>query len=782
MSEKSQSLLTALRDSLVRAARHNPDDMAKPQAVLWTDADEEWLPLVPQLRKLMPELLTCGEYQPERGSGPSIWLRCVIEGVLPDFPLPLERTPVIYLPGKSRQELRAGQECPEPLKPLVELQYRGTCWTQRNGKDWTVEAFLVSGDGGLGLDVARDSATRRSLHAALSELAIAPISRLSGRRLEAEDFDRLLTEDTVKDLLVWLAQPDAKKKEWSGARWSAFASRCAAEYRFDPERDGEIVGAELLARRDSAWGNVWERFAEAPELYPAIPELLRRAKPANQELFADPSPWPQSNEEMEARLRDALLGLRDASQARAREVLRALEQEHGERRGWVWAKLGWAPLAESLQHVAEVAAYTFTPVGGASAEDIASNYSGGAFKADLAVMDALAAVKSTADLAAVVAALRSLYLPWLDASARHLQQALDTHSLQGPGGPLEPGSPVTVEAGGVILFADGLRFDIGNLLAARMKDRGWGVALESRWAALPTVTATAKPAVSPVAGALSAEHAGEDFLPQVADSRRELTTDRFRKLLAASGYQYLESGETGDPSGRGWTEHGELDRLGHLLQAKLAARMPEQLDLLIERVQSLLDAGWREVRIVSDHGWLLVPGALPKVDLPKYLTRSRWARCAVIRGASTVEVPTVPWRWNEWERIAVAPGISCFEQGYEYAHGGISLEECLVPDIRVSIGKGKAMPQVGIAQIKWLGLRCHLSIEPAHVGLAADIRAKTNDPASSLVTPAPFDEEGRARLLVTDDDLMGSPVVVVVVDGSGRVVAKQPTIVGGGEE
>ena len=35
------------------------------------------------------------------------------------------------------------------------------------------------------------------------------------------------------------------------------------------------------------------------------------------------------------------------------------------------------------------------------------------------------------------------------------------------------------------------------------------------------------------------------------------------------------------------------------------------------RVESLLAAGWREVRIVTDRGWLLLPGGLPKTDLPK---------------------------------------------------------------------------------------------------------------------------------------------------------------------
>ncbi len=43
--------------------------------------------------------------------------------------------------------------------------------------------------------------------------------------------------------------------------------------------------------------------------------------------------------------------------------------------------------------------------------------------------------------------------------------------------------------------------------------------------------------------------------------------------------------------------------------------------MLLERIEALLGAGWREVRVVTDHGWLWLPGGLPKVDLPKYLTR-----------------------------------------------------------------------------------------------------------------------------------------------------------------
>ncbi len=94
------------------------------------------------------------------------------------------------------------------------------------------------------------------------------------------------------------------------------------------------------------------------------------------------------------------------------------------------------------------------------------------------------------------------------------------------------------------------------------------MAASPRWAGLPTVTATAKPAVSPVTEHIKGLSLGEDFLPAAADGEHPLTPDRFRKLLAAAGYQYVGSDETEDPSGNAWTEYGELDKLGPLTARK----------------------------------------------------------------------------------------------------------------------------------------------------------------------------------------------------------------------
>ena len=776
MDDRSATtVIEALASSLEAASRHNPGDVEKPAAIVWTDHDSQWQPIIPQLRQLVPQLLTLGEYQPEQRTGPAIWLRCAVDHTLEEPKLPEGTTPILYLPGISRQALRAVQECPDSLKPLVELQYRGVCWTQKNGKDWTVKAFLVAEDGGLGLDVARDAATQQSMLGALAELATTSLERLRGKRLEAEDFDKLFSDDPAKDILLWLSDPKTVQANWTSERWSAFTSRCKAELNFSPDQGGEIVGAELLGRREGLWQPVWERFAESPALYPGISELLRQAMPS--ELFVEPSSWPQNNEKEEAALRQALLALENMSPPAARDQILRLEKTHGMRREWVWAKLDQAPLAHALESLATLATHASSEVGGASVADMAKLYVEGAWQVDAAALSSMAAVKSSADTQAVSRALNAIYRPWLESAAQRLQALRESESFTVRDEQKAYGE--RVDSGTVLLFADGLRFDVSQRLVDHLRTKGRSVTVATRWAGLPTVTATTKPAASPVVENIKGVSLGEDFLPVTTDTERPLTTERFRKLLAAAGYHYVGVDETGDPTGRAWTENGELDKLGHSLQGKLAARIDDQIGLLFERIEVLLKAGWREVRVVTDHGWLWLPGGLPKVDLPKYLTLSRWARCAAVKDGTAAEIQTVPWHWNVHERVAIGPGIACFGAGNEYAHGGLSLQESLVPVIRITAGAGSANAETRIIAVSWAGLRCRVRIDAARTGLSVDLRTRVGDANSSVSGLRSVDDGGAASLLVADDELEGTPAAIVVLDASGQVIARQSTIIGG---
>ena len=756
----------------LRAKAAPLDGQTHPAAVLWTDPKREWLPLVDLLLEHVDEFLVLGDYEPLWRTGPAIWLRCVVDRTLDVPALPDDRTAIVYLPGVGRQDLRAGAECPDGLKPLVELLYRGALWRRPNGGDWTVNAFLTSRKT-LGLDVAGDRATSEALLRALPEVALTPVAQIEGRRLGADDFDRLLAGDAIRDLLRWMGDPDTTRSRLGEHGWHAFCNRCQEELGFNPAQDADVVAGECMAAGGGTWAAVWDRFTEAPGGYGDIAGLLRRSAPAGALRF-DRERWPDLNDEDEEAVRRALADLPELSHGEACETVADLERTHGERRAWVWARLGLAPMAEALKPLAGLAAAAQHALGGTELEDVAGAYLDRGWQADLGAWQAVAAAP-IADEARVAAAVRCLLQPWLEESARAFQAAVERRPLPGAGG--QPG--VEVEDDGCLLFVDGLRFDLALRLAERLEGRGFRVDLGRRWAALPAVTGAGKPAVTPVAGEIEGDVLGQTFGARMKAGGRPADAPALRAALEARGYQIL--GDDADAPrahpARGWLETGEFDTLGHQRGAQLARYLEGELERVAERIARVLDAGWTSVRVVTDHGWLLLPGGLPKVDLPKHLTESRWARCAVIAGESAPDVLRAPWYWNAAQWFATPPGIACFNRSEEYAHGGLSIQECLIPDLVVTRVEG-AETAGSIRSVTWRGLRCFVEAAVRGGPVTADLRLERPSGESVAATVKRVDAEGAVSLVLADDEHETAALVLVLLDAAGRVLVQRPVRVG----
>ena len=769
----SDTVLERLISSL-RARGALADGQVPPVAILWTDPKREWLPLVDLLLEHVEECLVLGRYQPARRTGPAVWVRCVVDRTVDGPRLPRDRPPIVYLPGVARQDLRAAEECPDRWKPLVELLYRGALWHHPDGGDWTVNAFLTSRRT-VDLDLAGDRATADALQRALPEVALAPVAQLAGRHLAADDFDRLLAGDVVRDLLRWMGDPDAARARMGVNGWDAFCARCREELDFDPAREADVVAGARLAAGGGAWAAVWERFAEAPDRYGDIAGLLRRSRPSGGLRF-DRERWPDLNEEDEAAVRRALGALPGLQHGPACDAVVDLERQHGGRRDSVWARLGLAPMAQVLGPLASLATAARRALGGSEPADVASAYREHGWQADRGAWEAVARAP-VADEGCVAAAVRRLLEPWLEDSARAFQAALARSPLPGAGA--QP--VVEADEDGCILFTDGLRFDLALCVAERLAGRGFRVDLRHRWAALPTVTATAKPAVTPVAEEIEGDVLGPTFGARMHGSRKPADASSLRSAMQARGYQILGGGGQDVPRShpaRGWLETGQFDRLGHDLgPARLARQLDTEVERLAERIARLLDVGWTTVRVVTDHGWLLLPGGLPKVDLPKHLTASRWARCAVIAGEAAPEVPRTPWHWNPTQWFATAPGSACFNRSAEYAHGGLSIQECLVPDLVVTRA-GEETAVATITSLTWRGLRCVVGAEVRGGRAVADLRLERPSGESVAAMPKPIDADGAASLVLAGDEHEAAALVLVLLDEAGRVLAQRPTRVG----
>lgn len=778
-----------LIDSLVKAiydaAVYNPEILAAPACILWPDRDRQWEAVIPVLQAQLSGLIILGDYAPAQHTGPAIWLRCLLAGSVEGFSLPSERVPIFYLPGVSRQDLRAIESCPDNLKPLAELQYRGVIWSQTNSKDWTILAYLKSNQGGLGLDVAQDNDSKTAMQRALYRLLEEDISLLKGKRLDKDYFNTLLVGgDPPRDLLQWLDQEEAFRAGRGEHEWKAFVEVCKSQLGFNPQSEGALAGCTKLANHEGPWSAVWERYIEAPTRYPNIPSQIRKCRSPNATIFSfmDGSldGWPQWNDDQEKNLHTDFIALISKTANAARVKIKELEQQHGRRRSLVWAELGAAPLACALEHLAIIADRTITCLAAGSVEDLATGYRNYGWQVDDAVIQALSLVNKSDDIDAVTTALRAVYLPWVEESACYLQKLV--YGASYPGGTCLTAKATPFDHGDCVLFVDGLRFDVGKRLVMALEKCGFEISEEPAWSALPSVTATAKAAVSPVRNKIRGDDGTPDFEPSIAETGQSLKGGyHFKKLLVDAGWSILDHSTDGDGQGMAWCEFGNIDKEGHPRGWKLAKHVNSLILEIQERITGLLAAGWKRVRVVTDHGWLLLPGGLPKIDLPSALVENKWGRCASLKPGATTDHRLYPWYWNPSQHFALAYGVSCFKKGEEYTHGGLSLQECLTLHLTVTRGESaQTVASVVITDVVWKGLRCTVAVDGTFSDLSLDVRTEAGNSLSSVVVgPKAFKENGTASVVVEDEEMEGRQATVVLIDSNGSLVAQSATVIGG---
>lgn len=764
------TVLDRLVVALDEAAKSDGNVVVPPEALLWPDKGCEWQGAIESLRNCR-RVLTLGPNRACSRAGPALWLRCVITGALAvDGP---DGLPVVYLPGVSRDDLRSVAADDQVLAPLAPLQHRSQWFTQNSGKDWTVRALLVNKDRGLGLNVAGDDSTAAALVAGLDHLVREPLSRFEGRHIDATFVHGLLNPDPVRLLLRLIDDPSGTQHELAGAAWDAFVAQCKADYGFDPAASGVIEAARRLGEAEGPWQQVWQRFRESPAEYEGIPGRLRDARPA--EFFAaSAASWPQDNEAGEDQLRARLLDLPVLTPSGARSEIAALEDEHRWRRATVWAQLGQAPLALALEQLAALGAKTDSALAGSDVTAVVHSYAEGGWSTDLAALSALREVEEPKDLAAVSAALEAVYRPWLDDAAKTLQERVGPEANSDN----YTASPAPKPANGeVVVFVDGLRLDVAHILADRLRGAGASVSTSVGLSALPTVTQTAKPVMVPIDQGLLGP--GEALNACRVSSGATAGVQVLRSLLTEAGLQVLGPQETGDPSGLAWTETGEIDHKGHELGIRLAHEINDEVSRIARRIRDLLEAGWSTVTAVTDHGWILLPSKLPKNEaLPVAATVTKKGRCARVKDGAAIDVPTVPWYWDKDVRIAVAPGISCFEANQTYEHGGISPQECVVPRLTVTASTSVPTSRAEITDIKWRGLTLVVEFTDLPDGAKVDVRRHAGDAGSSIAVLARVTGgAGKVILLVNDEDLEGETAQLVAVAADGTILLQRETTV-----
>lgn len=678
-------LIDYLAEQLRSSANYNSAVQLAPAAILWTDIECQWQSAMPAIKQFLPELVELGEYDPANQIGPAIWIKCAIAGVLEEYKLPKGKTPIIYLPGVGRKELRAIEQCPDELRPLAELQYRG-CWWAYNtaGRDWSVGSFLTNPRVGLELDVAKDKKTQDAILKILPDLLESPDESLRGKKLEAQDFIDIVMNDPAKDILGWLNNPDEKNALWKDSKWPVFQQACSDNFGFDPELGATELVLIKLCEAEGEWQAVWQRFKDTAHNLPLLVEHLNVIQPEGLAFTA--SHYLAENLKDENELSAKLQGFGNKQTNAIKDQIISLFEAHSDRKTWIWHSLDRSPWLTILEQLALVVEHTDIAFTGPSVEVMANTYQERFWQADAAAIQSMAVAKDINQQQVVADILAVIYTPWLEQVTLNFQSLVRAGGYPGKtsnSGQVQESTAKYNVSSQVVFFVDGLRFDTAKTLQQKLDKLAVSTDLQTNWCAIPSLTATAKAAVTPVAELLSGSQENDNFIPTVASSGSEFSAYHLKKSLSEKSWQYLDGLDTGESTGNAWVQTGDLDNMGHKQQMKMPLSIDAILDDVVARVDGLLKAGWQHIRIVTDHGWLWVPNKLTEANISKNIVKKRLARCAILKDNVDTAELKLPWHWNENVTVAMAPGIAGYVAGDYYNHGGLSLQECLTPVLNI---------------------------------------------------------------------------------------------------
>ncbi|HPD66439.1 MAG TPA: BREX-1 system phosphatase PglZ type B [Bacteroidia bacterium] len=759
--------------ALKQAEQHNSSIMVKPEVILWPDPEKQWSEVIPIMQEDLPQLISYGKYNPDQKQGPSIWIKCMVARVLPEANWDEKATPIIYLPGVSKSDLRNVENARLEFQPLLEYQYTGTMFVQENGKEWTILAFMENPVQGLGLKVAKDDSTKNALKKGLPRI-FRDAEIFEGKTIIDCDFlNNQLFPDIIHNILKWMCSGDNFLQGMQQDKREVFINICKTQYDFTPDYKNIFSIAEKLGTQRNQWKHVWQMYAIAPGKYPEIEGLLRSAKPEDMGagVFAIPEEsWPQVNEKYEDELRASLEKVAKLAPDKVLSKLKELNNQHQKRRSWVWSELGYSPLCCSLPLLVGMAEIILKSFPSQSVDEIKDYYITEGYNADQYMRKALASVKSDKDKRVIKSIIRLLYAPWLELITKKFQALIQKDPS------VFTNKTALPEPESYVLFVDAFRFELAKEFEECLIKIGYKTNLTSAWSAIPTVTPTAKPDVSPIATDVLLSSEFTEFRPQLKKGK-DLQNNTFKEAIESVGYSCVKSADTINSDEKYWQEIGDIDKKGHDEQSGIVKRIEELFDYVREIIDSAFEKGVKRIKIVTDHGWLLMPGGLPKTQLHDGLTETRWGRCALIKEGVKSELLQLPWRWNPSVFIAYAPGISFFKANEEYAHGGISVQECLLPVLIVEnvIETGLA-PK--IINAKWVGLKCAVETENSGKDYTIDIRTKFNDEKTTIViskNKAVIEDKGS---LMVNDEAESQSATIVLLDDKGRIRDKKVTTVG----
>jgi hypothetical protein len=222
-----------------------------------------------------------------------------------------------------------------------------------------------------------------------------------------------------------------------------------------------------------------------------------------------------------------------------------------------------------------------------------------------------------------------------------------------------------------VIVADGLRYEIADYIASSLEDQ-LKVKKHSMLADVPSETENNMSSLYTKDGVVLSDH-----------------KDRKKKLSEAAGryikYSYLEDLSYGENADIIVFTYKDIDYTGEKLQQGAIKLFDEFETVLSEKITQLLDIGYEQVHLITDHGFVLT-GVLAESDkIPpdvhgKNKVHERFIR-TVSRQNNSYWIEFEK-EYGEYKYLYVSKSHRPFRSkgDYGYSHGGFTPQEIIIPD------------------------------------------------------------------------------------------------------
>ncbi len=250
------------------------------------------------------------------------------------------------------------------------------------------------------------------------------------------------------------------------------------------------------------------------------------------------------------------------------------------------------------------------------------------------------------------------------------------------------------------ILVDALRYELGVALEKQLRDDG-KVEIQAACAQLPSVTPVGMASLLPGAGSdLRIDKHGNDYVVMIRDAKLKTVASRIAVLKDRYGARFAEVKLNDlikprykvDPSIELLAVRtNDLDeRFESSLEAGLSD-VATQLKRLRVAVHKLREMEFDDAIIVTDHGFFINAhagpgdvGTKPPGNWINFHNRSMLGDGAADVRNFVVQSEHVGIR-GDFARLAGPRGMVAYSAGVSYFHGGVSLQECIVPVISVRL-------------------------------------------------------------------------------------------------